>query len=474
MEQNKWATIGIIIFFVVVMVAFAIGSDWEESGSYLYPSGHPVINPLYFEEGNDSCRMEFFGDTLRFRCTSFDFNNNVTSTAFCLNDTCLTSWNFTTTIYYIPSYLWQYVDGFYIMPNSTTTGTNNTNLSNGNLTASHVFANLSESTGYLYSNLVDVPPISIVPLFNATDNIYIWNNTGNITFNETKLNDTIDKRINGTIIRPFQFNTTNTYVGKTYNISYYDSDSLNITEGTGSDPLDVFINFTNVTQIDALVLRTWYTGSASHEFQVLIWDYPTLSWEPYTSFIGQTNWNIIQVPVFDEDTHIDRLVQGGLTQIKIHHVQTGNPSHILRIDFIWLTHGLTGISSSSADMTLIKSVNITNSNTITTANLNVTGWVANLTNVNITGYLRVNSTIAYHINVSNISTNFLHTNQNYDNLTIMAGNITYYAPNGNYWIYKGHPTNPDLQSGECCNSTICVITTNISRSRADYNYPWCK
>ena len=116
---------------------------------------------------------------------------------------------------------------------------------------------------------------------------------------------------------------------------YYDGASLNFTEGGGADPLDIYLNFTNVNDIDQLVMREYYLGSSSHFIQVQIWDYVDSAWEDYFEFVGQTGFTIISIPVFDATDHID----SGNVQVRLHHVQNGITSHRLYIDFVWLVEG---------------------------------------------------------------------------------------------------------------------------------------
>lgn len=127
---------------------------------------------------------------------------------------------------------------------------------------------------------------------------------------------------------------------------YYDGYFYNVSEGTGANPMDVYINYSNVSNFGQIVLREYYSGSANHYIQVQLWDNVNSVWENYFEFVGQTGQTIISVPVFDDTNHIgtDEKVQ-----LRLHHVETGVSAHRLYIDFAWLVDGMNIGASTNLD-----------------------------------------------------------------------------------------------------------------------------
>lgn len=142
-------------------------------------------------------------------------------------------------------------------------------------------------------------------------------------------------------------------------IWYYDDLNYNISEGAGANPLDVNIYFTNVNQVvNQIVVREYYTGSTSHNIQVQLWDYGTNSWQDYFQFVGQNGYSIITIPIYDANDHIGTNDRNVI--LKLHHVETGNPSHKLFIDFAWLIYGSS--VGASSDLSGYAKYNFGNNN----------------------------------------------------------------------------------------------------------------
>ena len=128
---------------------------------------------------------------------------------------------------------------------------------------------------------------------------------------------------------------------------YYDTPSLNFSEGGGAAPLDIYFNFTAVDDFSQLVIREYYVGSASHHIQIQIWDYDSSSWEDYFEFVGQNGYTVLTIPAYDSADHIDP-VDNNVT-IRLHQIQNGVSSHRLYTDFIWLIDGGNVGSSTNLD-----------------------------------------------------------------------------------------------------------------------------
>ncbi|GAG61187.1 unnamed protein product, partial [marine sediment metagenome] len=153
------------------------------------------------------------------------------------------------------------------------------------------------------------------------------------------LNDTIDDRQTSTTY----YINTSAVDGGSYTDTedvddawYYDDASLNFTEGSGADPLDVYFNFTEVNDFDQIVIREYYMGSASHTIHIQLWDINNDEWEDHFTFVGQDSWTTITIPIYDSSDH---LFDDGNVSIRFSHEQNGITSHRLDFDFVWLVEG---------------------------------------------------------------------------------------------------------------------------------------
>jgi len=117
---------------------------------------------------------------------------------------------------------------------------------------------------------------------------------------------------------------------------YYDLNNYIVNEAAGANPLLIDINFSGVSGCSELVIREFYDGSSSHIIKFEIWDYDASEWEDYYNITGQSIYNVLAIPVFDETDHI----KDGLVQVKITHEGTGVTGHVFYIDFVWLMDGI--------------------------------------------------------------------------------------------------------------------------------------
>ena len=123
--------------------------------------------------------------------------------------------------------------------------------------------------------------------------------------------------------------------GTIASLYYYNNIVQQLNEGNGAAPLTFYMNFSGVASFDQIVIREYYLGSTSHNIKVQVYDYATSSWEDYYEFTGQVGYNVITIPCYDSSDHIS----GGLTQMRLYHVENGIASHRLYLDFAWLLKG---------------------------------------------------------------------------------------------------------------------------------------
>lgn len=204
--------------------------------------------------------------------------------------------------------------------------------------------------------------IDIIPnttyLQNESDPIYVAENSTIARIGDCPLGQVVQNTTTGgvecvplvTASTTYYPNTTQTTGGTntTGNITlmwYYDNSPYNVSEGTGANPMDLYINYTNVTDFSQWVIREYYAGSPNHFIQFQLWDYDDAIWENYFQIVGQTNMTIITIPVFDPSKHINNTI----VQTRLHHVETGIAVHRLYVDFAWLIQGNNIGASTNLD-----------------------------------------------------------------------------------------------------------------------------
>lgn len=148
---------------------------------------------------------------------------------------------------------------------------------------------------------------------------------------------------------------------------YYDLATYNITEGAGADPLTLYINYTNVSSFSQWVVREYYDGA--HTIQFELYEYPTGLWQSYYSISAQSGFNVISVPVFDPNDHL----QNGIVQTRLRHIDNGIPTHNLYVDFAWLLNGNN--IGASPDLTGFARYNFGFNNFNGTGNFTTTGSI---------------------------------------------------------------------------------------------------
>jgi len=183
----------------------------------------------------------------------------------------------------------------------------------------------------------------------AVDNIYFYMSGTTATFNETKLNETIDARF-----ASISYNATNIEtIDGTYDSGNLTSievaeDGLtyNVTEGVGADPLTVVINFTNVVDFNQLIIRLHYIGGLGHEIKIGLWHFGDSSYEEeYGEITDMEDYAFSKIDVLDSSNHI----QTGNVSLRFRHVQNGNAQHSLSIDFVNLVDGFSTITTNEHD-----------------------------------------------------------------------------------------------------------------------------
>jgi len=179
---------------------------------------------------------------------------------------------------------------------------------------------------------------------------YFIKTVNSLDFNETKLNNTIDARLTSFTFYPITNRTiygTETGGNNIGNLSFYDTQTFNVTEIAGSNPLEVRINFTGVTAFDNLLIRERYNGGSGHEIDIELWNYVTGVWDNYFEITDQSQLTQLPaIPVPDSTEHIS----GGVVMLRFNHVTTpGNTQHKFYIDYAQLIDGTSTLTNIAHD-----------------------------------------------------------------------------------------------------------------------------
>lgn len=177
---------------------------------------------------------------------------------------------------------------------------------------------------------------------------YMEFNNSHLFFNETQLNVSIDARTASTTYNATSIATIEGTLddGDLASVQSIDKNWYNVSENAGGSPLLIEINFTGVEKFSDILLRTEYVGGLGHEIEIQSWNYDDLIWETHHPGItDQSSMVELVVDILDASDH----VSGGLVQLRIDHIQNGNPAHEFRLDFIALQEGFTSITNADHD-----------------------------------------------------------------------------------------------------------------------------
>lgn len=291
--------------------------------------------------------------------------------------------------------------------------------------------------------------------------------------------------------------TDRNWINDTY---WYDGLSYNVTESAGATPvLDVYINYSGVTDFNEWIVREYYLGSSSHNMIFDIYDYDSSSWETYYTIVGQAGFTWVTIPIFDATEHIS----GGLVQTRIIHQETGVSSHRFRIDVSWLIDGV-GISASTNlagyakysfgynnfsgygnfstsgyvyaanindtwnESRLSNYVSYTNTSYITTANISSwsnMSWNETKADSKYVAYGNTTAYYPYSLNPSSYLTNITDhtTNFKHGNTSTEIFNVCY---NNSFYPYSSNPTK---YLTNYSNSSYMLITGNNATAYYPYS-----
>ena len=185
----------------------------------------------------------------------------------------------------------------------------------------------------------------------AGDLIFLWNDTTTMYFNDTRLNNTIDQKLQSIIY--YAENVTvpaGTWVaGNTTDLwAAQEGFVVNVTEAGGVAPvLTIIVNYTGVVDFNSLIGRWQYLGGLGHEISIGIWDYGSRVFEEeYGEITDMDTMSFVNIPILDAANHINA---GGDVSIRFYHQQNGNINHEFYLDYLVLVDGFSTITTYDHD-----------------------------------------------------------------------------------------------------------------------------
>jgi len=362
---------------------FSICNDG--AGSNRFVIANADTGAEWFWIDRDDGTINFLNDTV-FHTTvnieNLNVTDNVTTDGYFIGDGSLltgipgvnASWNQT------------YADAVYV---PYTDATDNVNVTGYNISASWFFG--------LFD--IEIDPASVS---------WLQFNGSTLTFNETKLNASIDA-----VLETEYFNASS--VGRVVgtdtggdlgDIQTYNMVAYNISE-VGSS-YDLRVNFTNITEFTTLIFRHKSEEIGNHVSAIQIWDYSDSAWEGYGLLTESETYVIKTLGVYDDDEHIGAGADLGIVQVRVYIPASSPPkTHKHEFDWVALSKGYgTPVGQEIDPVSFHQNTNLNNSGYNISADIIktnkvefslgqwisnvISGWIHIEGNLNVTGNIQIN------------------------------------------------------------------------------------
>jgi len=252
------------------------------------------------------------------------------------------------------------------------------------------------------------------------------------------INDTIDDRTASTTYQPINVST---YAGthEQGNLTSLwildDGDYYNVSEVGGANPIGIVINFTGVSDIDFMLLNVFYEGGSGHQIAIGLFDWDDGDYEEEYGDIGDMGeFELLKRDVFDAGEHIDPVT--GNVSLRLRHIDNGNPSHILHLDYVVLVDGFTTLTNTKHDSLSGRNlldnhpqyidINNQRNGTLNITSLcDVTNVCYSLSELNFTGLNDYNHTLTIHEgdNIYSKINNFTNKDDSHESFYVDYGRI---------------------------------------------------
>ena len=162
-----------------------------------------------------------------------------------------------------------------------------------------------------------------------TGQILVTTSPGNLSFIDLPTTNTTTYLANTVSL------TNGVYVsGNLYSIQVLnDGDAYQLTDGTNTGPAWIFTTtFDNVIAFNRIVANIDYTPASGHIIYFQLWNYNTSTWDNFGSYSGANGYSQYALEVLGYTAYIS----SGTVQLRLYHSNTGNASHLSKIDYLAL------------------------------------------------------------------------------------------------------------------------------------------
>ena len=220
--------------------------------------------------------------------------------------------------------------------------TSQTNYINSNNVSinNYILAVNNSNNNYIvyYVGLQNTSVTNYANFLNTSNNNYILEN--NVSVNNNIEDKLITTFFNATNVNP----VTGTPAGTVALLQLKDGISYNLTEV--SSDMELIVNFTGITTFNQLIIRYKSASNENHNMIIYIWDYPTSTWESWSTIGNTENEYIMDTHfIFDGENHIS----GGVVQVRFYSNNPGGSTHLHQFDWVAISDGPATPSSDETD-----------------------------------------------------------------------------------------------------------------------------
>ena len=108
-----------------------------------------------------------------------------------------------------------------------------------------------------------------------------------------------------------------------------DGNVLIVNEASGAPGMLFDMEFSNVTSIQGLVFKGYYSGSTSHWVEIQLYNYLTTTFDIFMTFSNGNGMNYRYIEIPDGSPYIS----DGNSIMRAYHPSAGTPTHDLFIDY---------------------------------------------------------------------------------------------------------------------------------------------
>lgn len=289
-------------------------------------------------------------------------------------------------------------------------------------------------------------------------NNYLYNNTGTLTFNQSKLTTDYFNASS------YNLNAGTLNGGSLENVSHKDGNldgvTMNFSEVNSAPGFDLRYNFTNISDFNNIIFR-YKTSTLSAPYPSFqLYDYDSNSWESYNDLVVSEDFRTVKLPVYNDDNN----VENGTVRVRIEKPTKGKKNNDYFIDWVTISSGFATPTGEEVDpLSIHKDGDVPLEDNWDAGNYNITAD-------NFLGTASESDTLdgeegTYYEDLWNLSKDYL-INQS-STLTLNETRLNNTVDNRN--------TNTQLDD-EPANSNVNMSSNNVTEVNCiefDNNSSWC-